>query len=324
MSNAAGVICRKDLRDILRNKLFIGLLITLCVVVIISAVVSAISFHSQMADYQNYLTALKQAHSHTTPQPPQLFPLQLLIGDIEYLEIIGPLLAIIIGYGLIAKEKTRGTLQLLFSRPLGKLDMAFGKLGALATLWLGFCLLAAGVVIVVLLVIGGASLSATDLARLAITFGLVWIYLMFWSSLGLGLAGSTKKLPTALIAGLTIWLIIVLILPQIGDTMDPDNQVPGGLFNSLHVTSTQQQQVMSHFVGYESGRNYVETSSVEKHFERSAFGFTGIKNIYNQQPVSYVAMRLWPNMLAVGLWAAGAVLWAMFSCNKRQLLRKEQ
>ena len=32
---------------------------------------------------------------------------------------------------------------------------------------------------------------------------------------------------------LGIWLVVVLILPQIGDTLDADNQLPGGLFAAL-------------------------------------------------------------------------------------------
>lgn len=46
----------------------------------------------------------------------------------------------------------------------------------------------------------------------------------------MGLASTTRRLNTALIVALVLWLVVVLIVPQIGDTMDPDNQVPGGLF----------------------------------------------------------------------------------------------
>jgi ABC-2 type transport system permease protein len=106
--------------------------------------------------------------------------------------------------------------------------------------------------------------------------------------------------------------------------MDPDNQIPGGLFNSLQISRPQQHAVMSHFTAYESGRNYIEAASVEKHFERATFGFTGIKPIYNQTTPTYVLMRLWPNITAVMLWALGGVIWSMTLCSKKQLLKKEQ
>lgn len=322
MSNVF-IIARKEMRDIARNRFFLTLFAALCFTILMSIIVSAIDFHSKVADYQTYLTALRSAGGTVQAQPPQLYPLTLLIGSLEYLEIIGALLALILGYGLIAKEKTRGTLQLLFSRPLSGHEFAAGKLLSLAWLWLLFCAAIGIATTAILLVIGGASLTSTDILRLFITLAMSWLYLLFWSSVGMGLASYTKQLTTALIVGLVLWLGVVLILPQIGDTMDPDNQIPGGLFNSLHIDRPRQQAVMAHFTGYESSRNYIETASVEKHFERAAFGFTGVKDIYNQKPIPYVLQRLWPNMLAVILWALAGVGWALSQTSKKRLLRKE-
>lgn len=321
MSSTA-VICRKELRDILRNKLLIVLFVVLAFVILSSILVGAIDFHSKVTDFQRYQVALRQAGSAVTPHQPELFPLKLLIGGLEYLEIIGALLAIIVGYGMVAKEKTRGTLDLLFSRPLKPSSVGLGKISALFVIWFTFCAILYLAIVIVLFVIGGATLGGTDLLRLMITLALSWVYLTFWSALAVGLASRTRQLSTALVLGLTIWLTVVLILPQIGDTMDPDNQVPGGLFNSLQVTASQQKTVVSHFTGYESSRNYIEAASVEKHFERATFGSTGVKDIYNQQPISYVFKRLWPNMLAILLWATAGIVWALSQCRKKQLIRK--
>ena len=321
--NSTLVIARKELRDLLRNKLFMVLLATLAVAIVISIVVSALDFHSKISDYRQYVAALQQVGAAIPAQPPQLYPLTLLRGSLEYLEIIGALLALIIGYGIIAKEKTRGTLQLLFSRPLPVRAVALGKLLSLSLLWLVVSLAIGLLTATVLVIVGSASLGATDWLRILIVSGLSWFYLLFWSSLGMGLASFTKQLTTALIVGLVLWLGMVLILPQIGDTMDPDNQIPGGLFNSLHVDRPTQQNVMSHFTGYESARNNVEVASVEKHFERATFAVTGVKDIYNQKSIPYVFSRLWPNMLVIVLWACGGVGWAIWQTNKKRLLRKE-
>lgn len=320
--SSALIICRKELRDILRNKLILTLFGVLGLIKLLSIAIAAVDFHSKVVDYQQYLVALKQAGG-SAPSAPQLFPLQLLIGSLEYLEIIGALLAIIVGYGMVAKEKTRGTLDLLFSRPLGYLSVGLGKVSAIFVIWLSFCSFLWLSIVGVLLLVGSASLSGTDLVRLTITLSLASIYLSFWSALAIGLASRARHLSTALVLGLVIWLGVVLILPQIGDTMDTDNQIPGGLFNSLHVTALQQKSVMTHFTGYESARNYIETASVEKHFERAAFGYTGVKPMYNQQPIASVSQHLWPNILAVVLWAAGAVIWAVTQCRKKQLIRKD-
>ena len=124
------IICKKELRDFARNRFFVVLFCFLAAIMVVSVAVSSADFRSKIADYNLYIMTLKAAGNTILPGP-QLFPLQLLRGSIEYLELIGALFAIIIGYGMIAKEKQRGTLQLLFSRPLAKYSLAGGKVLAL-------------------------------------------------------------------------------------------------------------------------------------------------------------------------------------------------
>jgi ABC-2 type transport system permease protein len=86
-----------------------------------------------------------------------------------------------------------------------------------------------------------------------------------------------------------IWLSVVLIIPQIGDTMDPDNQVPGGLFTALQVKKPDEKKVLKRFATYEKVRNTLEETSLTKHFERATFAFTGIKDKYNGKPLGTIA-----------------------------------
>ena len=55
---------------------------------------------------------------------------------------------------------------------------------------------------------------------------------------------SMRSLPNALIIILVIWLIFVLIIPQIGDTMDPDNQIPGGFFPEHAYSQTPRKKAI--------------------------------------------------------------------------------
>ena len=114
---SALVIARKELLDLRRNRFLLAILGFVLVAVVISVVVSATQFGAKLDAYNAYLDALRAAGNTTTPAAPQLFPLQLLRGSIEYLEILGALFAIVMGYGMIAKEKQRATLQLIYSRP---------------------------------------------------------------------------------------------------------------------------------------------------------------------------------------------------------------
>lgn len=321
MSNLS-VICKKELADFIRNRFFVVLFCFLAAIMVLSVAVSSADFHAKIADYNQYVAALKASGSVIHPQP-QLFALQLLRGSIEYLELIGALFAIIIGYGMVAKEKQRGTLQLLFSRPLSSRALAGGKVLALAIIWLGAIISVFIVITGSLVLIGNAPLHAVDMLRLGITALLAWLYLLFWGCLAMSITALSRRLNSALIITLVIWLVFVLIMPQIGDTMDPDNQVPGGLFKSLQVDKAHEKLVTDHFTVYESMRNYIEVTSITKQFERPAFAYLGINESYNQKPVSFVSLRLWPNVLWLCIGLIASVGFALHSCTKQKLLRKE-
>ncbi len=323
MSRAFWTIFRKEFGDVFRSRYFLVLCAALIVVMTLSLVISALDFHTRLSDYQRYVQALKQAGGTTQEAPPQLSPLQQLRGSFEYLEIIGAILAIVIGYGMIAKEKYRGTLRLLFSRPIGLLDVAAGKLAALALVWLSVLALLSLAILVTLYFVGGAVLSVSEIAKLGLSMGDAWVYLMFWSALALGLASFTRQPSTALLISFVIWLSVVLIIPQIGDTMDPDNQVPGGLFQTLQVDKAHQHAVLEHFSFYESTRNALEETSISKHFERASFAFLGVKEMYDRQPLAYIWSGTWKDTVwpLAGAWLGTA--FALSQCNKRNLLGRK-
>jgi ABC-2 type transport system permease protein len=313
----------RELMEFRRGRFFPLLLGLLALVMVLSVVVAAADFRIRLADYNAYVEALRQSGSAVVPAPGQLFPLQLLRGSIEYLELLGALFAIIIGYGMIAGEKQRGTVQLVFSRPVGRFTLATGKVAALAVIWCAAVVMVFLVLAAAVVTIGTATLQPADAGRLALSAAAAWIYLMLFSCTAMGLAALCHRLGTGLVAALVLWLVVVLIIPQIGDTMDPDNQVPGGLFRSLDIAKADEKAVLAHFSAFEGARNGLEVSSVTKLFERSSFAFLGVKEEFNQQPVSTV----WAAMLPYTGWLAAAFAasagFAVLAAGKRNLLRRE-
>lgn len=322
MNSPALVVLRKELRDALRNKQILFLILGLGAVVVVSVIVAAAAFHAQVVDYQKYVDALKQTGVTKAP-PPNFFPLQLLRGAIEYLEIIGAIVAIVIGYGLVAKEKNRGTLRLIFTRPVSGSSVAIGKLLALAVIWLTVVAALGALMFASITVVGGTTLGSGELAKLAIALLLAWTYLLMWSALAMALASFTRQLSTALVVGLIVWLTFVLIVPQVGDTMDPDNQVPGGLFKSLQVEKPQEKAILAHFSGYETTRNYIEEASISKHFERASFAYLGVKDQYNQKPLAYIWRDMWTNLVWLFAFGGIATFLAISQGKKRNLLGRE-
>lgn len=316
------VIARKELLDLRRNRFLLAVLGFVLVAVVISVAVSATQFRVKLDDYNAYLAALKAAGNTTVPLAPQLFPLQLLRGSIEYLEILGALFAIVMGYGTIAKEKQRATLHLLYTRPVGRFAVPAGKMLALAAAWAIAITIIFGTVTMTLAVVGHASFAAIDIQRLLIAAVMSWLYLVMWSAIALGLASASKRLSTALIIALVLWLAVVLIVPQIGDTMDPDNQVPGGLFKSLQIAKPDEKAVLAHFTGFDTARNALENASLTKHYERFSFAFLGIKDQFNQQPLAVAWSGVWNN--AISLWLASliAIVFAFLTTTRHTLLRR--
>ncbi|RFA06531.1 polyphenol oxidoreductase [Subtercola boreus] len=321
--NSLRHILGKELTDIRRDRFFMLLLGFLTAIMLLSVVIAALDFRTKMGEYTLYLDTLTKTGSTTIPPAPQLYPLQLLRGSIEYLELLGALFAIILGYQMIAKDKGSGTIPLVFTRPHSRYSISGAKLVALAAIWGALTAAVFAVMVASLLLVGNASLTAEDYSRLALSALYAWMYLMFWSALSMGLVAILRRLSAGLIAALVIWLVIVLVIPQIGDTMDPDNQVPGGLFKSLQVGKADEIAVTAHFSGFETVRDQIEISSITKHYERTTFAFLGIKDQYNQQPLNDVWLALLPNTITLTLGFLGATAFALLATVKKTLLRKE-
>ena len=320
--NSVGVFASKELLDLRRNKVVWVLTASLAAAVLISVVVASLDFRTQIADYHAYVSQLKASGSTVIPAAPQLFPLQLLRGGFEYIEIIGALFAVVVGYGTIARERSRGTMHLIFTRDIGRASFASGKLIGIGAFW---AVMVSGIIAVAaasVAVVGTASLNGGDAFKLLIAGVASWVYLMFWSAIAAGLTALMRRTTSALILALGLWLLVVLIVPQIGDTMDPDNQVPGGLFKALAIQKPDEVAVLAHFASYESARNALEATSVSKLFERIAFAFLGIKDKYNQQgfgPLWHAMYRYSWSTLAMTVSATG---FAIATSTRNNLLRK--
>ena len=73
-------------------------------------------------------------------KPPEFYPMRLLRGAVEQIEIVGSAIAILIGFRAAAAERGRQTLALILTRPLRRWQFTGGKIVAglgLLTLGLG-------------------------------------------------------------------------------------------------------------------------------------------------------------------------------------------
>jgi ABC-2 type transport system permease protein len=269
----------------------------LIVLTITSLAVPFFVFSSQVNEYQQSVALLKQLGKEPTTPPPRLYPLNLLRGVVDYIEIVGAVLGIMLGYISISKERNTKALKILLTKPLTKKDIAYGKILG-NTFFILILLAIVGILIFLsIFFIGGIVLTAEELLKIILFVVFSTIYILLFFMLSFFFTLQQKTITHALILSFIIWLIIGLILPQIGDTMDPDNQVPGGFFHNMNMNKTQEKQVLSKFVGYENMRDFIEQLSITKHYERTVFALFGIKNTYNDVALSTILADNLGNMM---------------------------
>lgn len=271
------VMARHEYRAALRSRIILALMAVLTAVTIASTYVGAAAFRSQLAEYQAYRAAARAAGlSRLAPSP--LAVLSLLRGAFEYVEILGAVLAILVGYLSVTRERTARTLPLLRSRPVSGTEFTvaslLGAAGVISTV-----VAVTGVVAVLCLgIIAHDWISPSQWVKLLLALTAAIVYLVGFYCLGAALTARCRTGINGLMIALGLWLLVVLVLPQFGDTLDPDNQVPGGLFAALSLNPAQQAQIQSHLGVYEQIRTGIETASFEKHFERFVFAMIDIKD----------------------------------------------
>jgi ABC-type transport system involved in multi-copper enzyme maturation permease subunit len=281
MSRSARVrtLAHHELRAATRSRLLVVLASILVLVTVVSVYVGAVDYRSQIADYNAYLKAAA-ASGVTQLPPPPLRLLTLLRGAMEYLEIVGAVIGVALGYLSVTRERAGRTLALLRTRPVSTGELAAGNLlGAAAVL--GILLATTAVAAVACLgIIGHGWVGAGQAVQLLLAYLAALIYLLTFYCLGVIATARSRVAANGLILALAVWLAVVLVLPQIGDTLDADNQVPGGLFAALGLDLSGETAVLRHFTLYENIRTGLEEISLTKHFERFAFAMTDIPNEY--------------------------------------------
>lgn len=299
-------IALRDAREQLRDRFLFWATLALVVAATASLVTGAIALHSDAATYaaaRDQLLALgKDASAIASPE---FYPLKLMRGMIEQVEIMGAVIALVAGYRAAAAERGRQTLALILTRPLPhwayRLAKIIGGMG-LAAVSLGIVVIATAIL---LPIVSGIALGLDDALRLGLTWAAGVLYLTALFTLGFGLSLWAKSPASGLIAAFALWILVVLVAPQIGDTMDPDNQVAGGVFAQLSVPKAEQDRIKASFAGYETFRNGIEVASVTKHFERFTFAILGIKDTYTGAPVAKVLAEKQGDLLFLFLFSLG-------------------
>ena len=307
MRNPLFTIATKDIRDATRDR-FLAITTGFLVLAALTALIAgAIALSTDVATYDAAKsTLLALGKSADAIKPPEFYPMRLMRGAIEQIEIVGAAIAILIGFRAASAERGRQTLALILTRPVRRWQFTGGKIVA------GIGLLAFGLAVVMgvcamlLHLMSGIGLTGNDLGRMALVWAISVLYMASFFLASFLLTLHLSRPSTALLIAFSLWLVIVLIAPQIGDTMDPDNQVAGGVFKALSISRPDQLNIMKTYAGFEAVRNGIEVASITKHFERFTFAVLGIKATYTGLPLGPILTEkaldvLWIILATLGL-----------------------
>ena len=299
-------IAAKDIRDALRDRFILIVTAFLGLAALVALITGAIALRSDVATYEAArATLLALGKSSDAIRPPEFYPLRLLRGAIEQIEIIGAAIAILIGYRSAASERGRQTLALMLTRPMRRWQFVAGKALAGIGLLAGGLALVLGGLTLLLHLLSGIGLGVDDMLRIAIVWGVAVGYTACFFLVSFILSLHMKQSSHALLVAFAVWLTLVLVAPQIGDTLDPDNQVAGGVFKQLHIAKPDQVQIMKGFATFETVRDGIEQASVTKHFERFTFAVLGIKASYAGMPLGPILTLMLGNLIWIFLTALG-------------------
>lgn len=285
-------LARKEFNDALHNRLFAVSLVLLLALTLTAVGLGAAAVHTKIADYNQSVVLLKSLGRADIPPMPSLNPIAVSKNFINYLAMVGALLAMILGFTTISKERESGTLGLILSRPVYRDQLLTGKIGGNAAI-LGLLMLAVGVVTALALAfVGGVPLTIAQVEKLGLTMVMSWLYMLVFFLLAMFFTLWLPKGNQALLLTVIVWLVFAFIFPQIGDTMDLDNQLPGGFFATLGMNKTQETAALQQFKWYEKLRDGVEELSPTKHYERISFALLGIKTEFaNSSPAEILRLK---------------------------------
>lgn len=287
------ILARKEFTDAFRNRLFVVALLMLLALTLTAVGLGASAVHSRMAEYNQAVQVLKDLGRTDLPPAPPMNPIAVSKTFINYLAMIGALLAMILGFTTVRKEREGGTLDLILSRPIYRDQLLAGKIAGNAGLLAVLVAVVGVVTAVALVLVGGVSLTGSEIVKLALTMGMSWLYMLVFFLLAMFLTIWRPNGNQALLLTVIVWLVFAFIFPQIGDTMDLDNQLPGGFFATLGMDKAGETAALQQFKWYEFVRDGVEELSPTKHYERISFALLGIKTEFvNNTPAEILRLKL--------------------------------
>ena len=240
-NNKVLVVARKEFLDSMTSKVFVAMFAIFLLLTLATTVMGINEYNKQLSGYQQSQSSSIGGDSAFFSDYPEPQVVNIVFGGmIEYIAIIGAILAIILGFNSISGEKKRGNLKTVLSYPLYRDNLINGKfLGKIGVLLLTLAISSfMGVMAVVVM---GIKLTLGDFFAVLIFLLISSIYLIMFFGVSMLFSVFCKNDSSSLLFSMIVWLVAVMlmaplatmavniIIPQEDFYSSPMNEVDGGL-----------------------------------------------------------------------------------------------
>ncbi len=275
-------IAKKEIKYLFREKTFYLLLAIFILMASLSTYIGWATEHTIKNVYDAAVYELN-TNQQTVPAYPleNASSLAIVKNMIIYVILIGSLLAIILGYFIGINDRISGTVRLIFSRPISRINLLLGKVLALKTVLL-FIVLSA---FIISLLSAGIFhvLSFANGLKISEFYLISFIYMLGFALLAMAFAISMKNSASALLYALFVWMIITFALPELGSALFPT----GSLNPVLPPTNILQSSTLSYI------HNVTYPFSISEHFKEISASILEV----NSQPISDFVRTTYSNLL---------------------------
>ncbi|MFN3527597.1 MAG: ABC transporter permease [Candidatus Altarchaeaceae archaeon] len=305
------VIASKEFSENLRSVRFKILFVLFIVILLLAAYQGAQEFQKEMKQYNEAVKGISEERYsiryYEIPKPSILSAFEKLINP-GGITIIGAIIGIIIGFDSISGERERGTLKFVLTQPLYRDTLINGKI-------LGYTILVFTVVLIATIlslgIIGGLTgiFPDSDETLRIIMFSLtIFIYIMFFTMLGMFFSIIFKQSIDALLASIAIFVILIILISNIAVIVaDFVSPIPSySMFSSSYGKSIQKAwennwNVQQNVKYISPSENFIMINNVvlNPYFEKQQ---NNIYSVYGKQvkhSVSESLSMVWGNFVAI-------------------------
>jgi len=266
-------ISQKEVKYLFREKTFYLLLGIFIIMAALSTYIGWATVHTIKNVYQVAVQELTSTHQ-TVPEFPlkNIASLGIIKNMIIYVILIGSLLSIVLGYFVGINDRVSGTIRLLFSRPIKRADLLFGKILAIKYI-LALIILSAFLISVLSAGIFHV-LTLTNIVRLLEFYSISFVYMFGFVLLSMAFDVYMINSVSVLLYALFVWMIITFALPELGSALFPTSS----LNPVLPPTDILQSSILINI------HNIVYPFSISEHFKELSASVLGI--VSNSSAVS--------------------------------------